>query len=315
MNPISAARRRTRRTLWLFAAAYTALAAASLTLVLADVADRYPELARGRARSILDAVVAFRSWNAAHGGVYVRVSERAPPNPYLPEADREVATRDGERLTKVNPAYMTRLAAEELEARSEVRVYLTSQRPLRPENRPDPWAAAALGEAAASGDPVWGVVEQGGAEVFRYQELLRTEEACLRCHGAQGYQQGDVRGGVGVSFSYAPYGAAARRERVRIAAAHGLFLVLGWGLLWVLGRRLAAAVTALEVSLSPVQALEGLLPICCHCKKIRREGGDPRRAEDWEPVEVYVGDRTGAQFSHGICPQCLAAHYPDMGLG
>lgn len=61
----------------------------------------------------------------------------------------------------------------------------------------------------------------------------------------------------------------------------------------------------LQAALDEVQALRGLLPICCHCKKIRNDTGY------WEQLEKYVGDRTGASFSHGICPECLLVHYPE----
>jgi DNA-binding response OmpR family regulator len=47
-----------------------------------------------------------------------------------------------------------------------------------------------------------------------------------------------------------------------------------------------------------VKQLEGLLPICTYCKRIRDE------ADAWSQVEEYVGRRTEAQFSHGICPEC-----------
>ena len=49
-----------------------------------------------------------------------------------------------------------------------------------------------------------------------------------------------------------------------------------------------------------VQNLEGLLPICSYCKKIRDEQGQ------WQRVESYIELRSGAQFSHGICPECYA---------
>jgi sigma-B regulation protein RsbU (phosphoserine phosphatase) len=51
-----------------------------------------------------------------------------------------------------------------------------------------------------------------------------------------------------------------------------------------------------------VQQLEGLLPICAYCKRIR--GGDER----WEPIERYVEARSEAQFSHGYCPDCYEKH-------
>lgn len=51
-----------------------------------------------------------------------------------------------------------------------------------------------------------------------------------------------------------------------------------------------------------VKQLEGLLPICSYCKRIRDE------ANAWSQVEEYVGRRTEAQFSHGICPDCYERH-------
>ena len=53
-----------------------------------------------------------------------------------------------------------------------------------------------------------------------------------------------------------------------------------------------------------VLKLEGLLPICAHCKSIRNEAGD------WESLEGFISNRSDADFSHGLCPSCLREHYP-----
>jgi PAS domain S-box-containing protein len=58
-------------------------------------------------------------------------------------------------------------------------------------------------------------------------------------------------------------------------------------------------------ALADVQTLRGLLPICANCKRIRDTLGA------WQPIEKYVGERTEAIFSHGICPECLAKLYPE----
>ena len=55
-----------------------------------------------------------------------------------------------------------------------------------------------------------------------------------------------------------------------------------------------------------VQRLEGLLSICSFCKGIRNTAGD------WEPLEKFISTRSEAQFSHGMCPVCSRAHYPDF---
>lgn len=52
-----------------------------------------------------------------------------------------------------------------------------------------------------------------------------------------------------------------------------------------------------------VNLLEGILPICSLCKKIRDDHGD------WQPVETYVSNRSEALFSHSLCPDCLKRDY------
>jgi DNA-binding response OmpR family regulator len=61
---------------------------------------------------------------------------------------------------------------------------------------------------------------------------------------------------------------------------------------------LAERVREVEEALSRVKQLQGLLPICSYCKKIRDD------KNYWHQVESYVGKHTDARFSHGICPEC-----------
>ncbi len=62
---------------------------------------------------------------------------------------------------------------------------------------------------------------------------------------------------------------------------------------------LAARVAELEEALANVKQLQGILPICSHCKKVRND------ENYWEQVESYVATHTEAQFSHSICPDCF----------
>ena len=66
-----------------------------------------------------------------------------------------------------------------------------------------------------------------------------------------------------------------------------------------LQRSLAARVAELEVALAHVQRLQGLLPICSYCKKVRNE------ADYWEQVDSYLTSHSDVRITHGICPQCL----------
>lgn len=69
-----------------------------------------------------------------------------------------------------------------------------------------------------------------------------------------------------------------------------------------LQQALAQRVQELEEALSRVKTLQGLLPICSYCKKIRND------RNYWQQVEGYLGDHSEIQFSHGICPECYARY-------
>ncbi len=62
----------------------------------------------------------------------------------------------------------------------------------------------------------------------------------------------------------------------------------------------------LEEALSKVKQLNGMLPICSSCKKIRNDTGY------WENIENYISMHSEAEFSHGICPDCAKRLYPDL---
>ena len=62
----------------------------------------------------------------------------------------------------------------------------------------------------------------------------------------------------------------------------------------------------LQDALGKVKRLSGLLPICSSCKKIRDDNGY------WNQIEAYIRDRSEAEFSHSICPECRKKLYPEL---
>lgn len=67
----------------------------------------------------------------------------------------------------------------------------------------------------------------------------------------------------------------------------------------------ALLIEELRQTLSEVKTLRGLLPICSSCKKIRRDEGS------WQQIESYIREHSEAKFSHGLCPECTKALYPE----
>ena len=66
------------------------------------------------------------------------------------------------------------------------------------------------------------------------------------------------------------------------------------------------AISQLKAALTEIKTLQGILPICAVCKKIRDDKGF------WNQVELYLSQHTCAQFSHGMCPDCVKSYYPDI---
>lgn len=84
-----------------------------------------------------------------------------------------------------------------------------------------------------------------------------------------------------------PFSPGELRARVQVGAR-----------VVALQRGLADRVRALEEALAQIHHLHGLLPICAWCKKIRND------QNYWEQVETYISERSDAQFTHSICPEC-----------
>lgn len=68
---------------------------------------------------------------------------------------------------------------------------------------------------------------------------------------------------------------------------------------------LANQVKELQKALDHIQTLQGIIPICSHCHKIRND------QESWERIDDYIEQHSKAKFSHSVCPECLDKYYPE----
>jgi K+-sensing histidine kinase KdpD len=88
------------------------------------------------------------------------------------------------------------------------------------------------------------------------------------------------------------------------------FLVIGWSVARVRQGivRERETTEALRQAISEVKVLETFLPICAQCKRIRNKEGV------WQDLEVYIGQHSDTQFSHGYCPECARRALEEAGL-
>ena len=220
------------RVLWLLAALWTLAIAISAVWNARLLREAMFEAAVTDARSDFDQDTLYRRWAMLHGGVYVPVTPLTPPNPYLTNiVERDLVTPSGRRLTLINPDYMTR-QVHELEAHESGRHgHISSLKPVRPENAPDAWETAALRAFEQGRTEVSSRESYQGRPYLRLMKPLITRAACLTCHAAQGYHEGDIRGGISEAVPLAPYLAMEKGRTWHIAGAHvGLWFLGALGI-------------------------------------------------------------------------------------
>lgn len=239
-----------RRPAWwlLLIAFWAAITALSFAWHLRDLHHYAHEMAALRGRLVFEIVETTRLWAAGHGGVYAPETEKTPSNPYLDVPEKDIRTPSGVKLTKINPAYMTRQLGELMASERDLRIHITSLKPIRPENAADDWEREALTGFEKGGPARISIIGDGKNGVFRYMAPLAVKKPCLTCHEIQGYKLGDVRGGISVTFpaSYI-YGIIDAQKRGYLLIHVVAFLLLST-LAWVSLRAIRGHVLALEAT-------------------------------------------------------------------
>ena len=152
------------------------------------------------------------------------------------------------------------------------------------------WAALQRADASTMAILDWMMPEVDGVEICRRVRALPTATPPYLILLTARSGKADVVAGLDAGandYLAKPFDNTELRARVRVGAQ-----------ILELQGNLAARVNDLEAALSQVKQLQGLLPICSYCKKIRDE------QNYWQRVESYLTDHTDVHFSHGICPDC-----------
>ncbi|MFZ3018615.1 MAG: DUF3365 domain-containing protein [Gallionella sp.] len=171
------------------------------------VAQEHTEqLARNEVRVIFNKDLSFRRWVTSHGGVYAPVTDKTYPNPglsHIPE--RDIETSLGKKLTLMNPAYVMRQVMTDYSELYGGKGKLTSLKLINKDNAPDEWEQAALLRFEQGEREIAEFSEIDGQPYLRQIGALVAEKGCLKCHGYQGYKEGDVRGGITVAIPMQPH--------------------------------------------------------------------------------------------------------------
>lgn len=213
------------RYAWILAIGWTVIIVAITILDVRKEKQSTRETAISQARAYFNKDTALRLWATRYGRIYVPVGEHYQPNPLLAHIpDRDVTTPAGIELTMINPATIIHQLDDNFSDLYGVSGRITSLRPLRSENLPDEWEKNALQQFQAGKQEVLEFTRINGEPVLRLIQPLKVEAGCLLCHGRQGFQVGDVAGGVGIKL---PLQDLLAREHNEIIE-EGIGILLLW---------------------------------------------------------------------------------------
>lgn len=191
------------------------------------------------ARAMLNKDITFRRWATEHGGVYVPITEKQSPVPWMAHIpDRDIETPSGRKLTLLNPASMVRQMMDRYAADYGVRGRITGLKALNPANLADEWEASQL-RLFQRGDvkEVWEIADLGGRPHLRYLRAMFMEPGCEKCHAILGYKAGELRGATGLSLPLDPYYERLHDDYLALGISHGAIWLLGLTGIVLVGRR------------------------------------------------------------------------------
>jgi chemotaxis family two-component system sensor kinase Cph1 len=220
--------RRIRIYLWVWVVFWTTTVAGLLASDIRHIRRASLDMALSEARFQNSRDQATRLWAASHGGIYVPVSERTPPNPRLGRVpERDIVTPSGRRLTLMNPAYVVREITDHYPGMYGISGHITSLSHMSAETAPDDWERTCLLAFEQGVKEVWDICDMRGTTYLRLMRPMYLEEDCLKCHGSQGYTVRDIRGGLSVSVPMTNYIERQGNDTL----VHTVSLVA----LWILG--------------------------------------------------------------------------------
>jgi len=241
LNPSDTA----KRYILLGALMWSVMVIISLSWNIYNDIETTNKLVLNEARALFNKDKAFRFWGASHGGVYVPITRKTPPNPYLSHIkDRDINTTDGKELTLMNPAYMVRQMMEFYEEVYGVRGHITSLIHFRPETAPDEWEKSALKRFEQGEKEALEYSKIGDKSYLRLMQPLFVDKSCLKCHGFQGYKLGEIRGGVSLSVPMEPYLELQKGAIITIIISHVIIWIIGSLIIYFFGKKLSREMKA-----------------------------------------------------------------------
>jgi len=146
----------------------------SLIFIIYNEKSNVKEIATKEAQASYEKDLLYRKWIAMQGGVYVPITDELQPNPYLNVENKNITTTNGEELTLMNPAYVTRQVYS-LFDNKQVKGHITSLNPINPANKADEWETEALKGFAKGDTQKISIITVNGSDYLKFMKPMIVE--------------------------------------------------------------------------------------------------------------------------------------------
>lgn len=256
--------------------------------------DFFKEQLVSDGRALFQQIVITRSWMAQHGGVYVEMKEGVEANPYLkliPGLKVIITDEDAVSYTLKNPALATREISKLAGEKGLFRFNITSLNPLNKSNIADRFETEALQAFHAGAAEHYSFEEGDGGGSFRYMAPLVTEESCLKCHAAQGYRKGDIRGGISVTMPTGRITRQINENRTYLAASAAGIIIIFFLIVYFIANFFIKDLRSAEQKLVNMAIRDFLTGLLTRREAFRRiEAEISRTGRLGEPLSAIMAD-------------------------
>ncbi len=186
------------------------------------------EVARNKALTVYKKDLAFRSWASEHGGVYIFQNDTNPPHDHLKTTpEREFLTPSGKKLILVNPASILQQVSENFNKLNKENDQLPSLKVFDSNRAKDGWEHEAAAQISSGNQEVFLTALSRNNPVLRLIKPIRLQQNCLRCHGPDGYREGDIKKLVSITVPLQPYLEKERENIKFLFLLHFIFWIAG----------------------------------------------------------------------------------------
>lgn len=268
------------------------------------------------ARAFFQEIVQTRHWIIKQEGVYVKKKPGMRVDPFLAEIEglkAAITDKNGETYLLRNHAAITKMISDMATEDRIFGINITSLDPLNSFNEPDVFEQKALELFEGGNKEIYKFEKTPSGIIFRYMAPLLIEKSCLPCHGAQGYELGDVRGGISISIPAGENVREINETRAYIFISALVLLALLLLLILFIAKRFISDLEKSEIKLIELATTDSLTKLLNRREGVRRSREELlHSAREKTPLSMMIIDidhfkQVNDNFGHQAGDEAIGA--------